>query len=66
MHSVPEKFSTIFELAQNWTQGLLGVGDGCVEAHLLYPKSCGTIRHGTGEMIAYFDEGTTLRSRQGH
>jgi transposase len=35
MHSFKENFRTIFELGQNWVEGLLGLADWCVEAHLL-------------------------------
>ena len=35
MHSLKENFRTIFELGNNWVEGLLGLADWCVEAHLL-------------------------------
>ncbi|MGL4375022.1 MAG: transposase [Microcoleaceae cyanobacterium] len=56
MHSLKENFRTIFELGQNWVEGLFGLADWCVEAHLLYPKSCGTIRGWIGEIIPDFDQ----------
>jgi transposase len=40
-------------------QDYLKNADWCAEAYEVYPKSCGTIRRWIGEVIAYFDEGTT-------
>lgn len=65
MHSLKENFRTIFELGKNWVEGLLGLADWCVEAHLLYPKSCGTIRRWIGEIIPDFDQGTTQGTVEG-
>lgn len=65
MHGLKEKFRTIFELGQDWTEGLFGLADWCAEAHSLYPKSCGTIRRWIGEIIAYFDRGTTQGAVEG-
>jgi len=65
MHSLKENFRTIFELGQNWVEGLLGLADWCVEAHLLYPKSCGTIRRWIGEIIPDFDQRTTQGTVEG-
>ena len=43
-----------------WGEEVLSqIADWCAEAHKVYPKSLGTIRRWIGEIIAYFDEGTT-------
>ncbi|WP_199321309.1 ISL3 family transposase [Microcoleus sp. FACHB-831] len=65
MHGLKEKFRTIFELGQDWTEGLFGLADWCAEAHSLYPKSCGIIKRWIGEIIAYFDRGTTQGAVEG-
>jgi transposase len=59
MHLLKEKFRRVFEENYDWVSGLFELADWCAEAYELYPKSCGTIRRWIGEVIAYFDEGTT-------
>ena len=59
MHLLKEKFRRVFDNNSDWTSGLFELADWCAEAYELYPKSCGTIRRWIGEIIAYFDEGTT-------
>ncbi len=59
MHRLKEEFRTIFEQSQDWSEGLLEIANWCAQAYSYFPKSCGTIRRWMGEIIAYFDEGTT-------
>ena len=59
MHLLKEKFRRVFDENSDWVSGLFELADWCAEAYAVYPKSCGTIRRWIGEIIAYFDEGTT-------
>jgi transposase len=59
MHELKEKFRNIFETKEDWVAGLFELSDWLKEAHDYFPNSCGTIRRWIGEIIAYFDHGTT-------
>ncbi len=59
MHSLKEEFRSIFETCTNWNEGLLEIADWLKDVSKYFPKSFGTIRRWIGEIIAYFDEGTT-------
>ena len=59
MHSLKEEFRSIFETSTNWGEGLLGIADWLRDVSQYFPKSFGTIKRWIGEIIAYFDEGTT-------
>ncbi len=59
MHSLKEELRNIFETSKNWSEGLLKIADWLKNVSKYYPKSFGTIRRWIGEIIAYFDEGTT-------
>jgi transposase len=59
MHGLKEDFRNIFETNYNWVEGLLSLADWLKNAQDYFPKSFGTIRRWIGEIIAYFDEGTT-------
>jgi transposase len=59
MHGLKEEFRRIFEESKEWTEGLFELAQWSAKAHSFYPKSCGTIRRWIGEIIAYFDQGTT-------
>ncbi len=59
MHSLEEKLRDIFETHTNWSQGLLSLADWLKDISNYFPKSFGTIKRCIGEIIAYFDEGTT-------
>ncbi len=59
MHSLKEQFRDIFETNHNWVEGLFALADWLKNAQEYFPKSSGTIRRWLGEIIAYFDEGTT-------
>ncbi len=59
MHLLKEKFRRVFDDNTDWISGLFELADWCAKAHTVYPKSFGTIRRWIGEILAYFDEGTT-------
>ncbi len=59
MHSLKEKLRNIFETNKNWSEGLLSLADWLKDISKYFPKSFGTIKRWIGEIIAYFDEGTT-------
>ncbi len=59
MHLLKEKFRRVFDDNTDWMSGLFELADWCAKAHTVYPKSFGTIRRWIGEILAYFDEGTT-------
>ena len=59
MHLLKEKVRKVVDENYDGNSGLLKLADWCAEAYEVYPKSCGTIRHWIGAIIAYFDERTT-------
>ncbi len=59
MHELKEKLRNIFETNKNWSEGLLNLADWLKDIFEYFPKSFGTIKRWIGEIIAYFDEGTT-------
>ncbi len=59
MHCLKEKLRNIFETQKNWGEGLLEIADWLKDVSKYFPKSFGTIKRWIGEIIAYFDEGTT-------
>lgn len=59
MHRLKEKFRDFFEDSKDWVEGLFNLSDWLKEAQDYFPKSCGTIKRWIGEIIAYFDQGTT-------
>ena len=59
MHSLKEELRNIFETQKNWSEGLLDLGDWLKNISEYFPKSLGTIKRWIGEIIAYFDSGTT-------
>nr|WP_144871616.1 transposase [Hyella patelloides] len=59
MHGLKEKLRNIFETNKNWSEGLLNLADWLKDIFEYFPKSFGTIKRWIGEIIAYFDEGTT-------
>lgn len=59
MHSLKEEFRQIFEQEQNWVDGLFNLADWLKKADTYFPKSCGTVQRWIGEIIGYFDQGTT-------
>lgn len=65
MHQLKEEFRRLFETNADWVSGLLELADWCQKAYGFYPKSCGTIRRWIGEIIAYFDQGTTQGTVEG-
>lgn len=59
MHELKEEFREIFDQSTNWREGLFEIASWCARALSYFPRSCGTIRRWLGEIIAYFDQGTT-------
>lgn len=59
MHALKEKIRDIFESSKDWSEGLLEIADWLKDVSKYFPKSFGTIKRWIGEIIAYFDEGTT-------
>ena len=59
MHGLKEELRNIFEPSKDWSEGLLEIADWLKNISKYFPKSFGTIRRWIGEIIAYFDEGTT-------
>ncbi len=59
MHALKEELRDIFESSKDWSEGLLEIADWLKDVSKYFPKSFGTIRRWIGEIIAYFDEGTT-------
>lgn len=59
MHALKEEIRDIFESSKNWSEGLLEIADWLKDVSKYFPKSFGTIKRWIGEIIAYFDEGTT-------
>lgn len=58
-HQFKEKFIKIFEDEEDWVEGLFKIGEWMEKAIKHFPESCQTIRRWIGEIIAYFDRGTT-------
>lgn len=58
-HKLKEEFIHLFELGQDWVDGLFKIGEWMKKAIKYFPESCQTIRRWIGEIIAYFDRGTT-------
>ena len=59
MHCLKEEFRSIFEIKDNWVEGIFALGDWLKKAQKYFPTSFGTIRRWVGEIIAYFDDRTT-------
>lgn len=59
MHSLKEDFRDIFETSQNWADGTLRLLNWLVDAKADFPKSVGTITRWFGEIVGYFEQGTT-------
>ena len=59
MHALKEELRDIFESSKDWREGLLEIADWLKDVSKYFPKSFGTIKRWIGEIIAYFDEGTT-------
>ncbi len=59
MYNLKEELRDIFETSKDWSEGLLNIADWLKDISKYFPKSFGTIKRWIGEIIAYFDEGTT-------
>ena len=58
-HRLKEEFIEIFENEEDWVEGLFKIGEWMEKSIKHFPESCKTIRAWIGEIIAYFDRGTT-------
>lgn len=59
MYDLKEEFREIFETAKDWGEGTLRLLDWLIEAQADFQKSTGTIRRWFGEILRYFEQGTT-------
>jgi transposase len=59
MHQLKEEFRIIFEESEGWVEGLFNLSDWLKDSAKYFPISGGTIRRWIGEIIAYFDRGTS-------
>lgn len=59
MHSLKEEFREIFETSQTWAEGTLKLLDWLAIAKVDFRKSVGTISRWFGEIVGYFEQGTT-------
>lgn len=59
VYRLKEKLRHIFNTCDNWSDGLLRITNWLRGAMSYLPGSCGTIIRWLGEIIAYFDNGTT-------
>lgn len=58
-HRLKEEFIEIFDDEEDWVEGLFKIGEWMEKSIKHFPESCKTIRGWIGEIIAYFDRGTT-------
>ncbi|MEG4517069.1 MULTISPECIES: transposase [unclassified Microcoleus] len=54
-----EEFRQILESIKDGVEGLFSLSDWLKNAISVFPKNCGTIIRGIGQIIAYFDRRTT-------
>lgn len=59
MYELKEQFRTIFNSAKNWGDGTLKLLDWLAEADSVFQKSTKTIKRWLGEIVGYFERGTT-------
>lgn len=59
MHRLKEEFREIFENSQDWADGTLKLLDWLASARADFQKSVGTISRWFGEIVGYFEQGTT-------
>jgi transposase len=65
MHQLKEDFREIFEKNENWTEGLLGLGEWLSKAQKYFVNSQATIYRWFDEILAYFDNRTTSGTVEG-
>jgi len=65
MHKRKEEFRDIFEEALHLGEGILRLLDWLKRAESDYPESVGTIKRWFGEVIGYFERGTTNGAVEG-
>ena len=59
MHNITEEFREIFETALDWGDGTLRLLDWLVEAQADFKNCTQTIKRWFGEIVGYFEQGTT-------
>lgn len=59
MHNLKEEFREIFETALDWGDGTLRLLDWLVEAQADFKNCTQTIKRWFGEIVGYFEQGTT-------
>jgi len=59
MHELKEAFRDIFENTESWGDSVTELLDWMHNSLLYFPKSIGTISRWFGEIVGYFDNGTT-------
>lgn len=59
MHELKEAFRDIFENTESWGDSVTELLDWMHDWLLYFPKSIGTISRWFGEIVGYFDNGTT-------
>jgi len=59
MHELKEAFRDIFENTESWGDSVTELLDWMHDSLLYFPKSIGTISRWFGEIVGYFDNGTT-------
>ena len=65
MHEQKEKFRNIFEKIENVGDGICEILDWLPEAAQVFPKSTQTIKRWFGEIVGYFEQGTTNGTVEG-
>jgi transposase len=65
MHEQKEKFRNIFEKIENVGDGICEILDWLPEAAPVFPKSAQTIKRWFGEIVGYFEQGTTNSTVEG-
>ena len=59
MHSLKEEFTEIFERSKNSGEGTLKLAEWLVKADKFSPKTVNNIINWFGEIVGYFEQGTT-------
>ena len=65
MHQQKEAFRAIFETTEDWANGILRLLDWLAESRENFQKSVATICRWFGEVIGYFEHGTTSGTVEG-
>lgn len=65
MHQLKEDFRQIFDTADNWAEDTLKLLDWLQQAEIDFRKSTRTIKRWFGEVVGYFEQGTTNGAVEG-